>query len=265
MNATKSCMLKTEQSNSDTGYINEFGKSSRMGMNDNGWLRFFRMRDLFSGAMMANTSETTNETQSGRTQHAWLRQLFKTLLIILLGTSMTGCADTKSWREEVKLLDGRVIVVSIKYRFEGAYNGSNYGGVLRESWVTLKLPETGNQETTWNEKLQPKNLNVVNGKLYIVATPMTTREYFLYNQPRPPYIGYIFDNKAWRRIPFNEIPVVMYDMNLSSGSVHSNPSGPVTLADKAKAFEDPRVDKTYLRIDPTFENPGFPKNTVKVY
>ena len=38
----------------------------------NGWLRFFRMMDLFSSVMMSNTSETANTIQSGRAQHAWL-------------------------------------------------------------------------------------------------------------------------------------------------------------------------------------------------
>ena len=228
-----------------------------MNMNINGWLRFFQMRDLFGAS----------GTQSGRGKPAWLSQIFKTLLIILLGASMTACAktDTKSWQEEVKLLDGRVILVSIKFRFEGEYNGSNYGDVLRESWVTIKLPETGNQETIWNEKLQPRNLNIVNGKLYIVGLPQTMREFDLFNQPRPPYIGYVFENKTWRRIPFNEIPEAMYDMNISSGSVHTNPSGPVTLADKTIESGDPRIDKTYKRINPSYRYPNDDGSHPKVY
>lgn len=61
--------------------------------------------------------------------------IFKTIIsALILVVSLTACAaNTLGWKEEVKLLDGRVIVVSIKYRFEHAYNGSNYGGVLRES------------------------------------------------------------------------------------------------------------------------------------
>lgn len=223
------------------------------------------MSDLFSGAVMANTSETTNVTQFWRTQHAWLHQLAKTLLIILLGTSMTGCADTKSWKEEVKLLDGRVIVVNQQRRFEGAYNGSNYGGVPRESWLTLKLPETGNQETTWHEKLDPTNLNVVNGKLYIVGIPPTDREFYLYNRPRPPYIGYVFENKAWRRIQFNEIPVAMYDVNLSIDSENYIQSGRITLANKAKELQDPTLPKDVKRIDPSYKDPSDNGSNPKIY
>lgn len=167
---------------------------------------------------------------------------------------MTACADTKSWQEEVKLLDGRVIVVNQQRRYEGAYNGSNYGGVPRESWITLKLPETSNQEITWHEKLKPSNLNVVNGKLYIIGRPPTAREFMLYNKPRPPYIGYIFENKTWRRIPFTEIPVAMYDMNLSIDSEDYIQSGHITLDNKAREFQKPTLPKVIKRIDPSYKD-----------
>lgn len=196
--------------------------------------------------------------------------LKKFLLIMMISgclLSLSACAgdDSKAWQEEVKLNDSRVIVASIKFRFEGAYNGSNYGGVLRESWITLKLPETGNQATTWNKKLQPKNLNVVNGKLYIVGMPPTDREFYLYNKPRPPYIGYVFENKAWRRIPFNEIPEAMYDMNLSSGAIHPNSSGLVTLADKAVELGDPRILKAFRRIAPSHRDTSDNGSNPKIY
>lgn len=266
MDGKEKSMLKiNEQSNAETENIHQYGKGSPLCRNDNARLRFTRMKNLLRGVKMTNTSETKSEIQSERIQHIWLRQLVKTLLIILLGASMTACADTKSWHEEVKLLDGRVIIVHQQRRYEGAYNGSNYGGVSRESWITLKLSETGNQEITWHEKLDPSNLNIVNGKIYIVAQPPTTREYFLYNQPRPPYIGYVYDNQTWRRIPFNEIPVVMYDTNLSIDSENFIHAGQITLADKVKEFNNPRMEKYLKRIDPDVKIPGFPKNTVKVY
>lgn len=197
-----------------------------------------------------------------------IRQLIiAPLFFLLVGTSITSCtgADTKSWQEEVKLLDGRIIVVHQRRLFEGAYNGSNYGGVPRESWLSVKLPETGNQEITWHERLVPSHLNVVQGKLYIVAQPPTTREYFLYDQPRPPYIGYVFENNVWRRIPFNEIPIAIYDTNLSLDSELYIHAGHITIADKEAFFRNPRTVKAVRRIDPNIKIPGFPMNTVKVY
>ena len=184
-----------------------------------------------------------------------LKNLVQGLLMIGLGTSINGCADnTLTWKEEVKLLDGRVIVVEQKRKYERAYNGDNYGGVPRESWITIKLPETNNIETTWHEKLNPSNLNVVNGKLYIVAQPPTAREFYLYNKPRPPYIGYVFENNTWRRIAFEEIPVEMYDMNLSIDSERYIQSGRVTLAIQAKILKRPTISKHHKRIDPTYKS-----------
>lgn len=184
----------------------------------------------------------------------WQRAIKTIVLIFTLGTSMTGCANTLSWQEEVKLLDGRIIVVNQQRRYEQAYNGDNYGGVPRESWLSLKLPETNNQETTWHEKLNPSNLNVVNGKLYIVGMPPTAREFYLYNKPRPPYIGYVFENNTWRRVEFNEIPVEMYDMNLSIGSEKYIQSGRITLAIQAKILKRPTIPKVFKRINPTYKN-----------
>ena len=84
-----------------------------------------------------------NKIEPRLTQLVWLNQLFKALLIILLGTSMASCGeDIRIWREEVKLLDGRVIVVTQKKRCEGAYTGVNYAScIAREAWLTINLPE----------------------------------------------------------------------------------------------------------------------------
>lgn len=168
---------------------------------------------------------------------------------------MTACAgSTISWHEEVRLLDSRIIVVKQQRRYEQAYNGSNFGGVERESWLTIKLPETGNQETTWHENLIPSNLNVVNGKLYLVGMPPTAREFVLYNKPRPPYIGYVFENNAWRRIPFTEIPEEMYDMNMSFYSKDYIQDGRITLPVKVKALKTPGLPKSYRRINPSYRD-----------
>lgn len=186
---------------------------------------------------------------------SWLLGIFKTIVLVLtLGASMSGCADTLSWKEEVKLLDGRIIVVDQQRRYEGAYNGSNYGGVERESWLTITLPETNDQATTWHEKLNPSNLNVVNGKLYIVGMPPTAREFYLYNKPRPPYIGYVYENKAWKRIAFDEIPIEMYDMNMSFYSKNYIQDGRITLAIQAKMLKRPTISQHYKRINPAFKS-----------
>jgi hypothetical protein len=98
-----------------------------------------------------------------------------------------------------------------------------------------------------------------------VARPPTLQEYLQYGQPQPPYVGFVFENKVWRRIPFDKIPVEIYNTNLSVDSENYIQSGRITLDNKAKELQNPRLPKSEKQVDPTFENGGFPKNPVKIY
>lgn len=145
-------------------------------------------------------------------------------LVVLLGGvyMFPGCAsgllgqpEYVTWKEEVKLNDGRVIVVTQKRHCFAAYTGGNVANCIeRESWLTVKLPEFGNQAIVWHENLKPKILNVHDKKLYVVGTPATGREFDLYDKPRPPYIGFLWVGGQWERIPFADIPAAIYDINL---------------------------------------------------
>ena len=122
--------------------------------------------------------------------------------------SLNACSgDTQSWDEEVKLLDGRVIVVTQKRLLQN-------GLLTRDAWLTMKLPEFSAEAIAWHEALRPMILNVFNGKLYIVAYPPTTRENDRYGNPKSPYIGYLWNGSAWERIEFLDIPESIYDANL---------------------------------------------------
>lgn len=50
-----------------------------------------------------------------------LKKLVQLVVIAggLMSLSACSASDTKSWQEEVKLLDGRVIVVNQQRRYEG--------------------------------------------------------------------------------------------------------------------------------------------------
>jgi hypothetical protein len=76
-------------------------------------------------------------------------------LVIVLGILMnlTACSNTFSWDEEVKLLDGRIITVQQKRRFDDSR-------MPREAWLSFKLQEFGNKEILWHEALATMVLNV---------------------------------------------------------------------------------------------------------
>ena len=165
---------------------------------------------------------------------------------------MSGCADTLTWQEEVKLSDGRVIVVTQKRRYESAYSGHGPGAssIPREAWLTFKLPEFGKKEIVWHEKLDTQVLNLHEGKLYVVGYPPTAREFNLYGKQTPPYIGFRYQAGSWVRIPFAEIPVAIYDINMWFENAPPNKREYVTLADKAQLLSDPGYLRHQKRIDP---------------
>lgn len=161
------------------------------------------------------------------------------------------------WQEEVKLNDGRVIVVTQKKRCEGAYTGKEFAKcIVREAWLTMNLPELSSKEIIWHERLSPKIVNVHERRLYVVGWPPTNFEFRLYGKPHPPYIGFIFENGEWRRIPFNEIPEAIYDINMLTAGIP--PEGIKFLTLERKESKDlngkPSIIKQLKRIDPTYKS-----------
>jgi hypothetical protein len=121
----------------------------------------------------------------------------------------------RAWQEEVKLNDGRVIVVAQKRRCEAAYTGHDFASCIsRETWLRIKLPEFGSEEIVWNERLDPMLVNIDKGKLYVVGRPPTGREFNLYGRPQPPYLGYRWIGEKWEAISFRDIPDAIYDTNM---------------------------------------------------
>src|ERR1017187_6175079 len=92
------------------------------------------------------------------------------LLIVTTGCLMNlaACSPYVTWKEEVKLNDGRVIVVEQKKLVEDE--------MAREAWLTINLPEFSAEQIVWHEHLSPIVLNIDEGMLYVVGQPPTARE-----------------------------------------------------------------------------------------
>lgn len=179
--------------------------------------------------------------------------LFKCLTLGMILASVPllgGCGgNTGSWQEEVKLSDGRVITVTQKRRYESVYTGQDAGNIERESWLTFKLPEFGDQEITWHENLYPIVLNLYNGKLYLVSLPPSAREFIQYGKPQPPYVAYLYQSGKWQRIPATEIPEAIYDTNMWLDSVPPNKTNRVNLKDKEAEMKKEGIPGYMTRID----------------
>jgi hypothetical protein len=170
-------------------------------------------------------------------------------LVLAAVPVLGGCSgNTLTWTEEVKLLDGRVITVTQKRRYDA-------NKMPREFWLTFSLPELGNQEITWHEDILAQMLNVHQGKLYVVGTTDTEQTIRKYGNPNPPYLGYSYEAGQWQRIPFTEIPVAIYDTNLLIANAPPNGAKFVSFAIKAEEMKDDTLGDHYKKITATFRTP----------
>lgn len=183
---------------------------------------------------------------------------FKNIGILILLITLSGCFGLlnegyREWQEEVQLNDGRIIVVTQKKKCSSGYTGKEQVAcIARETWLTMNLPDFSDQPITWHEHLIAWVINVDQGNLYIVGFPPTGREYELYEKPDPPFVAYRWENHAWVKIPFEQVPESIYDVNMLFEGIP--PPGIKYLSLEKKASKEVNGKPTYRpwvrRIDP---------------
>ena len=191
----------------------------------------------------------------------YLKTMPRMLLVVVFALQLTACSKTVQWEEEVKLNDGRIIVVTQKKRCEGGDYRANANAtcIAREAWLTIKLPEFSDKDIVWHESLNPMVVNIHQGHLYVVGFPPHTVEFRAYGATNPPYFGFRWDNGAWKRIAFVEIPEAIYDSNMLIESIPKNKTTFLGLAQKNSDAEngDPRYPSYFRKIDPKFTTPAY--------
>lgn len=104
-----------------------------------------------------------------------------------------------SWKEEVRLPDGRTIVVRQKRDFIESYG-------TRKTWLTFSLPEMGG-ERTWVEHMKPILLTVTDkGEVFVVGWPSGFKQSSMYLLPKYGYVAYRWDGASFQRVPFLSVP-----------------------------------------------------------
>jgi hypothetical protein len=104
-----------------------------------------------------------------------------------------------SWEEEVRLPDGRMIVVKQRRDFIEGYG-------TRKTWLTFSLPEMGGKQT-WTEYMQPVLVAVSkDGQVYVVGWPSGEKQMGMYRHPRYGYAAFHWRKTGFERIPFISIP-----------------------------------------------------------
>jgi len=160
----------------------------------------------------------------------------------------------REWKEEVKLNDGRVIIVKQKWRCDkiGKDHRGEYCSTMREAWLIIDLPEFSNKIIEWHEQLRPMILNVDKNQLYIVGIPAIGAQIALYGNPHPPYIGYRWNIGGWQQIPFSEIPETIYKTNMATELPPFESPYMFGVDTKDQSNSRASLPKPYKLIDPNF-------------
>ena len=141
------------------------------------------------------------------------------------------------WDEEVKLHDGRVIVIRRREVKSGGgfpVNSMNPRGITRS--YEFCYPSMG---LYWKSKgeYEPEILAVVDGKAY-VKVPISGGQCKLHDYPTTNAIYFVWENSAWKQIPYEQFPKEIRRTNLLLEAFGSKPEndahGLVTMFQKEK-------------------------------
>lgn len=149
------------------------------------------------------------------TNYGIIKQIAKLGLILTIGGTMSACSSTMSWKEEVKLHDGQIIVADRYYNLGGKPTWESRERAALNQTVTFRLPGT-NKNIIWqtdfrDSQPEPNSLNlirfdVVKGVPYIATYPAGCIAYNKWGRPNPPQVLFKYENEQWTRITLAEFP-----------------------------------------------------------
>lgn len=156
-----------------------------------------------------------------------MRRKLKLGVILMMGASMSANAGLfglggDSWKEEVRLHDGKMIIVERSQSY-GGRREVGQGAPIREHIITFTLPNTNKPlsfKSEYTEDVGRANLNllalhVLDGTPYIVTEPNLCLAYNKWGRPNPPYVLFKHDGRAWQRISMSELPVAFKELNVT--------------------------------------------------
>ncbi|TDK63725.1 hypothetical protein [Sapientia aquatica] len=166
-------------------------------------------------------------------------------LILIFGT-LTGCFHpnkTISWKEEVQLSNGKVIVVECSTESRNVYDGNSMGWLLVHDSIKTVFPPSG-AEVRWVGSLMPLALDMsANGEIYLVAIAQTSQAMEEYSTTSG-YAAFKFTgNGSWTRIPVESVPKEIVPNMLLQ--LPEDLSKTVNLLTKEKLNSNPRFDRSY--------------------
>jgi len=144
--------------------------------------------------------------------------LLGAMTAMMIGAAMNAEAGlfghTMSWKEEVKLHEGQIVVSERVYNLGGYPGLDAHERVPLDETVTFNLPN--GKSILWKNDFRdsvpgPNSLNhfrfdIVSGVPYLATYPVGCIAYNKWGRPNPPQIFFKYEAGQWRRISLTELP-----------------------------------------------------------
>jgi hypothetical protein len=180
----------------------------------------------------------------------------KLLTLLLATAALHACGNVDvSWKEEVKLADGQIIIV--KRTAEGKALGEIGGpGGWRATRMTLEIdrPELPHKPPAWSERWVPMLFDFDPGtrEWFLVATFYTCIDWREMGAPELPYVQYLARDGRWDKVPLDP-KLIGRRANLLTGV---NARGEPDLVNvEAKERRDRGAGKKFRHVVDAWLNP----------
>lgn len=179
------------------------------------------------------------------------------LVVGVAAMPLSGCdwfGGRASWEEEVRLADGRVIVVavSVEYQTIGEIGGPS-SRIRRRTTVRIK-PGQGLPDAPWSEDLAAVLLDFdpEANELVLVATIVVCDQWNRWGKPRPAYVEFRLREGRWQRqVPFTVALLGRLANLLQTWGAQTRGSY-VTLEQKRALDSDVGMASNFKRIDRSY-------------
>lgn len=157
----------------------------------------------------------TATSPSPKRRSGWLVLLAVLVAIVVFGVQMCTPA-TYRWKEEVRLHDGRLIVVERSRVMSGPREPFR-SATVGQWTLAFEHPDKPGKKITLEVHggAAPMLLGLADGVPYVAINPRRGDAQYFYNCPDPPYIFFRYD-KEWKRIELAEFPKELVNRNLPS-------------------------------------------------
>lgn len=143
-----------------------------------------------------------------------MKAIARIVLTIAASLSLSACGKTIDWKQEVKLHDGRVIVVERQSKQNRIILPERQ---TIEVWQRLTFMRPGTSVRIEFEL--PKGLRVwlldfEGDAAYAVLKPASVADYNTWGCPSPAWIAYRHRQGSWQQIVFTELPMMFKQPNI---------------------------------------------------